>query len=890
MASYSSVQNGNFNDAATWGSSSSSDVPNANGDTFTINNGHTVVYNVSGSISDGFGDSNIYGHLRHSGGMVTELRMNGHLRVRTNGLYEMVDDSTLVIKGTNADDHQFSVYGDAGASFLATGSSPTQETKLSASGDAGDDFFNVDSSTNFQTGDWCSIHFRYSDLKSREDWVNNTAYPTGPLSGDGVNQSRSSWESSNQNHNESSHNLDEGFIIHDINGNTIYPRNLVGPEETIVAARTDEIKVSDSRVFRVGQKLIFGTSSKRSVKEVASINNNRNVIKFTSNLTSTDVVGEKVYLGGAGSHHYGKSTVRRVASQIAATAAKDATTITINEASDYVVGDEFYVDHVKTDDETWSQLFGGQGGNHWRYDTNKRHQVTNKSGNTLTFTPALPHAAAAGTFLYKANRKITIRGADYSVDKPSIYFRNRTTQASIDGQNRFDRKLLIKDVQFLGMGNSSSGNQIFFRGGYNDGYWRLSHSIEGLVIDGMGNTEANYVRADSLQYSTWRNWIIANMYRGGYSGNVDNNIFNSVYLNCRRSNENRYLYYRNGRYWYNRMIRIYDYDYSRSPTVYGSMTTHFQNYYNGWYGPYLYNGANWFQCEVCYRYYPVRAYKAEEKSISYTKFKNLPDDANSDPYYYESSRELNRNDPPASSLLVKDKDYILGNDFIFAGGVAKCFKEEEGAYRVYGGRTGGYTDPDGTFQEIEIPPKSTVRITGEAKLPETTYNNGTSWTHCPHLLFYFINSRLHQQSAYSDYFYNSDFYSSNRKFSKFVMIPEQDANFGAEGRFDYDNSTVSGEPRGSYRDTPFNSKTQYNSKTITIVNDSWFPRPLRVGFCSISSNARFGWWEKPLKIAITKQGSLGDSRLNSLKKMGEYILKVGVSTVNNIKRIGGSRF
>ena len=890
MASYSSVQNGNFNDAATWGSSSSSDVPNANGDTFTINNGHTVVYNVSGSISDGFGDSNIYGHLRHSGGMVTELRMNGHLRVRTNGLYEMVDDSTLVIKGTNADDHQFSVYGDAGASFLATGSSPTQETKLSASGDAGDDFFNVDSSTNFQTGDWCSIHFRYSDLKSREDWVNNTAYPTGPLSGDGVNQSRSSWESSNQNHNESSHNLDEGFIIHDINGNTIYPRNLVGPEETIVAARTDEIKVSDSRVFRVGQKLIFGTSSKRSVKEVASINNSRNVIKFTSNLTSTDVVGEKVYLGGAGSHHYGKSTVRRVASQIAATAAKDATTITINEASDYVVGDEFYVDHVKTDDETWSQLFGGQGGNHWRYDTNKRHQVTNKSGNTLTFTPALPHAAAAGTFLYKANRKITIRGADYSVDKPSIYFRNRTTQASIDGQNRFDRKLLIKDVQFLGMGNSSSGNQIFFRGGYNDGYWRLSHSIEGLVIDGMGNTEANYVRADSLQYSTWRNWIIANMYRGGYSGNVDNNIFNSVYLNCRRSNENRYLYYRNGRYWYNRMIRIYDYDYSRSPTVYGSMTTHFQNYYNGWYGPYLYNGANWFQCEVCYRYYPVRAYKAEEKSISYTKFKNLPDDANSDPYYYESSRELNRNDPPASSLLVKDKDYILGNDFIFAGGVAKCFKEEEGAYRVYGGRTGGYTDPDGTFQEIEIPPKSTVRITGEAKLPETTYNNGTSWTHCPHLLFYFINSRLHQQSAYSDYFYNSDFYSSNRKFSKFVMIPEQDANFGAEGRFDYDNSTVSGEPRGSYRDTPFNSKTQYNSKTITIVNDSWFPRPLRVGFCSISSNARFGWWEKPLKIAITKQGSLGDSRLNSLKKMGEYILKVGVSTVNNIKRIGGSRF
>ena len=101
MAAYTSIQNGNFNSAATWGGGG---FPNANGDTFTITNGHTVVYNVSGTISDGFGNSNIYGHLRHSGGMVTELRMDGNLDVRTNGLYEMVDDSTLVFKGTNADD------------------------------------------------------------------------------------------------------------------------------------------------------------------------------------------------------------------------------------------------------------------------------------------------------------------------------------------------------------------------------------------------------------------------------------------------------------------------------------------------------------------------------------------------------------------------------------------------------------------------------------------------------------------------------------------------------------------------------------------------------------------------------------------------------------------
>ena len=150
---------------------------------------------------------------------------------------------------------------------------------------------------------------------------------------------------------------------------------------------------------------------------------------------------------------------------------------------------------------------------------------------------------------------------------------------NFDHPNSIDIKLLIKDVQFLGLGNSSSSYQLWFRGGYNDGYWRYSHTCEGVVVDGMGNTQANYIRADSYQRSIWRNWIVANMYRGGYSGNQDNCIFNSVYLNCRRSNENRYLYYRNGKYWFNRCVRIREYDYARSPSLMGGMTTHYQNYY-----------------------------------------------------------------------------------------------------------------------------------------------------------------------------------------------------------------------------------------------------------------------------------------------------------------------
>ena len=142
------------------------------------------------------------------------------MNVRTNGLYEMVDYSTLVINADKSAEHEFIVYGDAVASFLSTGSSPTQETKLSTTGDAGDDYFNVDSSTNFQTGDWCSIHFRYSDLKSREDWVANSGYPTGRLTGDGVSQSRMSLENTNHNHHDSTPHDDAGTQKQEIKAKT----------------------------------------------------------------------------------------------------------------------------------------------------------------------------------------------------------------------------------------------------------------------------------------------------------------------------------------------------------------------------------------------------------------------------------------------------------------------------------------------------------------------------------------------------------------------------------------------------------------------------------------------------------------------------------------------
>jgi hypothetical protein len=880
MASYTSTQNGNFDSTATWGGGGS---PSVNGDSFTVAAGHTVTYNISGTITDGFNNSTVNGNFIHGTG-VTELKMDGNLDIK-GGLYEMVDDSTLVFKGDNSDDHGLNIYTDNNTSFLATGSSPTQESKLFNSGDAGDDYFTVYDATNFQTGDWCSIHYRYDQLKSREDWTGNVNYPTGPLSGNGVSQSQNSWDSNDQNHNEPAHCLDEGFIIHDIYTSNIYPRNLVGPEETITAVSPNSITVTDSRVFRIGQKLIFGHSNNRNVLEISEIRNPINKIVFTTDLSSTNVVGEKVYLGGALMHHYGNSTVRRVASQLAATSAKDATTVTINEASDFVVGDVFYVDHIKTDAETWTNLFGGQGNNSWRYDINERHVVTNKSGNTLTFTPALPHAAAAESFLYKGNRKITIRGADFSVDKPYLYLRSNTSTATIDGQTRYRRKVNLKNVQLLGLGNSSSNFSTFFRGGFNDGYWRYSHSFEGLVMDGCGNTESNYVRHDSQYYAIHRNEIIANYLRGGYSGNSANCAFNSVYLNCRRSNENRYFYYRNGKYWFNRMNRIYDYDYIRSPTLAGGIVNYYQNYYNGLNGIQAYGTINIFQSHITCRYYPVRAYKETQKRMAYTKISQI-DEGTSDSYYFDGGRPFHRYNPEFN-LYSKDEDYILDNDVIYSGSVKKVWLPEEGAYRVIGPIASvNASSPQGSYQQIEVPPKTTVTITAEAKLPNPTYNNGTNYTYRPILLYYLTNSLQHETATWGP-FYSSEFRSSDRKFNRLNINPDSDVNFGNAGLYNYDDTSFN----NSYdSNSPFTSQTEYKSKTITLTNDAWFTKSLRVGLCGVNDNARYGWYEKPLRISMTQIGGSGNKSLNSILSVGERILRLGVNTVNNIKRIGGSKF
>ena len=334
MAAYTSTQTGLWNNSATWGGGG---YPSAAGDTATI--AHEVVYNLTDSNSEFYGDVtiNTNGHFRHLTG--THLNMNGTIYVN-GGTYELVDDVTVAFTGNNSDGHGIYINTHDRTTFLANGTTPVAETRMSTSGDAGDYYIPVDDSSDFQTGDWISVFFRYSDLKSREDFLNETNYPKGAMQGEGVTNTgqygNTIYSSNNDRfYDKASHSVTEGFIIHDIDNNNIYPRDLVGPDSSIESATTNKITVAQSKVFREKQRIIFGHGSKRTASRISSINYRTHEITLEDNLSSTDVVGESVYLGALKIHKYKRTVVRTVGNQVTAEAAANATSITLNNVGDY---------------------------------------------------------------------------------------------------------------------------------------------------------------------------------------------------------------------------------------------------------------------------------------------------------------------------------------------------------------------------------------------------------------------------------------------------------------------------------------------------------------------------------------------------------------------------
>ena len=430
MATYTSSQSGNFSSSATWGGSG----PPADGDDFVITAGHTVTIDNGISVpANGYGDSFINGILQSQASVSTTLRMNGRLYINGGGLLHLRDGATIQINGSSADQHGIWQENADGASVIMEGSDGMPSTTLSVAEAEGSTSLAVASGTNFATGEWIAVYDNTTTAGATND--HNTQHQ------------------------------DEGFWIHEVSGNTIYFRIFGGPNDvTITSASSTRLFVSNAKVFREGQTIIFGTGSNRNIRTISEINYNTNRLTLDSAVTGT-VDGETVYLTGSEKYHGASSKVRKMATVTTASATNTATTITVANANMFTAGDEIWIE--------WRGEADGNTDYVGNYDsignTSKTKRVIQSvSSNTITLTAQVGYTVVEGALVTRMTRDVVCEtvatdGSDYAFFYDESYDSN------------YNKKLILKDVYFKNWGNDDSSVQtgVTIRG---------SHSTNSLSV------------------------------------------------------------------------------------------------------------------------------------------------------------------------------------------------------------------------------------------------------------------------------------------------------------------------------------------------------------------------------------------------------------------------
>lgn len=425
MATITSAQSGNFNATTTWVGG----VVPVDADSFIIATGHNVTYDVTTPVTNGFNDSDIYGILQSQSATNTVLRMNGRLRVRTNGTYHARSGHTLQFRGTAAESHILYVVGETGANVIMEGSDGMPVTTLSTGANERATSFTFTSVANFAVGEWFAI------------FNNTTAYAS----------------------NAGAHTLrDEGFWIHEINSNTVYFRQFVGPESTITQQNTaTTITVANSKVFRVGQIVIFGTGANRNILTISDINYNSHIITFSASITGT-VVGLTVYETGSDKIHASGDRVRKCATITTVSSLAADTTITVANANMFVAGDDIWI-------EARSEVGGSTDVIYTTYGNETpgpryKHTIASVSSNTITLTAAVGYNVVSGALVNRLTRDVVVEPITPNTNYYGIYVES--------GGTNYSRAVILKDVYFKYCGSSFG-------------------SVEGGIYIREGNFKAN---------------------------------------------------------------------------------------------------------------------------------------------------------------------------------------------------------------------------------------------------------------------------------------------------------------------------------------------------------------------------------------------------------------
>lgn len=456
MATITSTASGNFNATGTWVGG----VVPVDGDSFIIAAGHTVTYNVATPVTNGFDDSDVYGILQTQLNTTTVLRMNGRLRVRTNGTYHARAGHTLQFRGTAASSHILYGVGETGASIIMEGSDGMPTTTLSAGANERATSFAFTSATNFAAGEWFAI-------------FDNTTAQAGNA---GASTLR-----------------DEGFWVHDIDGNTVYFRQFVGPESTVVSASGSTLTVANSKVFRVGQIIIFGTGANRNIHTISAIEYSSHRLTLSGSVTGT-VTGLTVYETGSDKIHAINNKVRKCATVTTVSSLAAATTITVANANMFVAGNDIWIEARSECGGTtdYSQSAYGNETPGPRY----KHTISSVSGNVITLTAAIGYNVVSGALVNRLTRDVIIEPITPNTDYYGVYIEA--------GGTNYSRAMIFKDV-YLKYAGSSQGQPeggIFFAAGT----WKANVSLsvtltntvpahsQNLWLEGIAMTGSNSTR------------------------------------------------------------------------------------------------------------------------------------------------------------------------------------------------------------------------------------------------------------------------------------------------------------------------------------------------------------------------------------------------------------
>ena len=406
MATITSAQSGNFNATATWVGG----VVPVDADSFVIAAGHTVTYNVTTPVTNGFDDSTINGILQTQSGATTVLRMNGRLQVRTSGTYHARAGHTLQFRGTAAASHILYGRGETGANVIMEGSDGMPVTTLASGANERATSFAFTSATNFAVGEWFAIY-------------NNTTAQAGNA---GATTLR-----------------DEGFWIHDIDTNTVYFRQFVGPESTVVSSFGSSLVVANSKVFRVGQIIIFGTGANRNIHTITAIDYSIHTLTLSATVTGT-VTGLTVYETGSDKIHATGDKIRKCATVTTTSSLAAATTITVANANMFVANDDIWIEARSECGGTTDYAESAYGNE--TPGPRYKHTISSVSGNVITLTAAIGYNVVSGALVNRLTRDVVIEPVTPNTDYYGVYIES--------GGGNFTRAIIFKDVYMKYVGSS----------------------------------------------------------------------------------------------------------------------------------------------------------------------------------------------------------------------------------------------------------------------------------------------------------------------------------------------------------------------------------------------------------------------------------------------------